>query len=141
MQLNFPGQLTFLGLIGGAFLDHTFLVPFQAFQEDILGPGHNHHGIFIPQQHSTCIEPCVIKKTYPQACESFQIFPKSHNLIDEKILTFEILNGLSIYGGVFKCDSTGSRGLVVDYLVDAFSEVKIKIRLVFSIEVCVYLLC
>lgn len=63
------------------------------------------------------------------------------NLIDDVILSFQVLNRLSIYGSIFKADGTWNSGLIKNNLIDALGEVKIELRLVLVIELCVYLLC
>lgn len=62
------------------------------------------------------------------------------DFIDEKVLSFEIFNGLREDGGVFKGDGAGGDGLVEDDLVDGFGEVEIELGLVLVIELCVHLL-
>ena len=63
------------------------------------------------------------------------------NFIDDVILPLEVLNGLSIDSSILETDGTW-RGSLIEYnLVDALGQMKVELRLVLVIELCVYLLC
>lgn len=63
------------------------------------------------------------------------------NIVDNEVLSFQILDRLRIDGSILKGNGTGSNCLVEDNLINAFREVKIELRMILVIELCVHLLC
>ena len=63
------------------------------------------------------------------------------NFIDDVILPLEVLNGLSIDSSILETDGTWRSSLIEYNLVDALGQMKVELRLVLVIELCVYLLC
>lgn len=56
------------------------------------------------------------------------------NLIDDKIVSFKVLDGLGIDSCILEINGTGCSGFIEDNLVDTLREVKIEVGLVLVIE-------